>query len=152
MKIFWYIIYMTSAFFIIFVLPFALFYYESDEDQTFVINKEFMIIESEIMHCIQIRDHAGNSCFNRFVWFLCRLTVCLIASSCPELCIRRHCNRFKKSRGGCFIKYIDKLVYLFIRTIEYHSERPDLCDCTRQLDRMVVANSILGGRTFSTTC
>lgn len=36
MKTFWYIIYMTSAFFIIIILPFALFYYESDEDQTFV--------------------------------------------------------------------------------------------------------------------
>lgn len=35
MKIFWYIIYMTSAFFVIVVLPFALFYYESDEDLTF---------------------------------------------------------------------------------------------------------------------
>lgn len=32
MKMFWYIIYMTSAFFIIVVLPFALFYYESDDD------------------------------------------------------------------------------------------------------------------------
>ena len=32
MKIFWYIIYMTSAFFICVILPFALFYYESDED------------------------------------------------------------------------------------------------------------------------
>jgi len=32
MKIFWYIIYMTSAFFVCFILPFALFYYESDED------------------------------------------------------------------------------------------------------------------------
>ena len=36
MKIFWYIIYMSSAFFIVIILPFALFYYESDEDQTFV--------------------------------------------------------------------------------------------------------------------
>jgi LMBR1 domain-containing protein 1 len=36
MKIFWYIIYMTSAFFVIVILPFALFYYESDEDQSFV--------------------------------------------------------------------------------------------------------------------
>ena len=36
MKIFWYIIYMTSAVFIIIVLPFALFYYESDEDLEFV--------------------------------------------------------------------------------------------------------------------
>ena len=32
MKMFWYIIYMTSAFFIIVILPFALFYYESDDD------------------------------------------------------------------------------------------------------------------------
>lgn len=36
MKIMWYIIYMTSAFFIVIILPFALFYYESDEDKTFV--------------------------------------------------------------------------------------------------------------------
>lgn len=36
MKIFWYIIYMTSAFFMIIILPTALFYYESDEDLTFV--------------------------------------------------------------------------------------------------------------------
>jgi hypothetical protein len=32
MKMFWYIIYMTSAFFVTIVLPFGLFYYESDED------------------------------------------------------------------------------------------------------------------------
>lgn len=36
MKIFWYIIYMTAAFFVCIILPFALFYYESDEDNTFV--------------------------------------------------------------------------------------------------------------------
>jgi hypothetical protein len=36
MKIFWYIIYMTSAIFVVIILPLALFYYESDEDKSFV--------------------------------------------------------------------------------------------------------------------
>jgi anti-sigma-K factor RskA len=36
MKIFWYIIYMTSAIFVTIILPLALFYYESDEDKPFV--------------------------------------------------------------------------------------------------------------------
>jgi LMBR1 domain-containing protein 1 len=55
MKIFWYIIYMTSAFFIVVILPFALFYYESDEDQTFVRRTLSIItIESEVMHCLQV--------------------------------------------------------------------------------------------------
>ena len=37
MKMFWYIIYMTSAFLIIVILPFALFYYESDDENDWVI-------------------------------------------------------------------------------------------------------------------
>ena len=36
MKMFWYIIYMTSAFLIIVILPFALFYYESDDSDNWV--------------------------------------------------------------------------------------------------------------------
>lgn len=36
MKIFWYIIYMTSLVLIVIILPLALFYYESDEDKSFV--------------------------------------------------------------------------------------------------------------------
>jgi len=36
MKMFWYIIYMTSAFLIIVILPFALFYYESDDSDSWV--------------------------------------------------------------------------------------------------------------------
>ena len=36
MKMFWYIIYMTSAFLIIVILPFALFYYESDDSDPWV--------------------------------------------------------------------------------------------------------------------
>ena len=53
MKIFWYIIYMTSAFFIILILPFALFYYESDEDHTFVSNKLLyeVLIENSTLDC-----------------------------------------------------------------------------------------------------
>lgn len=51
MKIMWYIIYMTSAFFIVIILPFALFYYESDEDKTFVsiiIPSYLMILRNRI--------------------------------------------------------------------------------------------------------
>lgn len=36
MRTFWYIIYLTSAAFICIVLPFALFYYETDEEKEFV--------------------------------------------------------------------------------------------------------------------
>jgi len=38
MKIFWYIIYMASAILITIILPLALFYYETDEDKSFVSN------------------------------------------------------------------------------------------------------------------
>lgn len=36
MKIFWYIIYMAAAVFMTIILPLALFYYESDEEKSFV--------------------------------------------------------------------------------------------------------------------
>ena len=53
MKIFWYIIYMASFILIVIILPLALFYYESDEDKSFVIitlsnftfrNSEFVLL------------------------------------------------------------------------------------------------------------
>ena len=44
MKIFWYIVYMTSAFFVCIILPFALFYYESDEDKSFVLINPSLLI------------------------------------------------------------------------------------------------------------
>lgn len=43
MKIFWYIIYMASAVFMTIILPLALFYYESDEDKSFVSILSFLI-------------------------------------------------------------------------------------------------------------
>jgi hypothetical protein len=42
MNIFWYIIYCTSAVFIVLILPFGIFYYESDEEKDFVILNMFM--------------------------------------------------------------------------------------------------------------
>lgn len=36
MNIFWYIIYCTSAVFIVLILPFGIFFYETDEEMEFV--------------------------------------------------------------------------------------------------------------------
>lgn len=46
MKIFWYIIYMIALALVVVVLPFALFFYETDEDDKFVSASLFLLIFS----------------------------------------------------------------------------------------------------------
>jgi hypothetical protein len=41
MTIFWYIVFMTSAFYMMVILPFGLFYTETDEEKAFVSLKVF---------------------------------------------------------------------------------------------------------------
>jgi hypothetical protein len=56
MNIFWYIIYCTSAVFIVLILPFGIFFYETDEEKEFVRSLTSLksLIEMEIVDWSQI--------------------------------------------------------------------------------------------------
>lgn len=92
MKIFWYIIYMTSAFFVTIILPFALFFYESDEDKTFVRihNSSSSFSETATMDCLKIRITSYSDNLNNTIRILCRSQICSASFSGEYLPI--HCH------------------------------------------------------------
>lgn len=150
MKIFWYVIYMTSAFFICIILPFALFYYESDEDKSFVsfLISFMILIETETVDSCKILTSAYSNYLNHTLRFLCRAKVRLATLHCEYLSVL-FCQHPTGIRLSSKLHF-NLLVYKNRWNADHYRVLPNLCDSPCFLDRLVVTHTLLGQWTHST--
>ncbi len=77
MQIGWYIVYMTVAIFLIVLLPFGIFFYESDPEKNFVSNDNSKYFEEITNGALNNNDNSfDNNIVPAHFLFICGIEIC----------------------------------------------------------------------------